>query len=112
MTAVLPLLDLPFLNENSTWNIARPQTEARPGVAHTLIAPLLLAKTGKPGRSAALGVYALAYRIGLWRSKPECGKSSSQFRVLSEIDVRLYFSENWELGTQSRSCILKRARTP
>jgi hypothetical protein len=35
MTTVLPLPVLPLLNPNSTWNIARPQTEARPRVAHT-----------------------------------------------------------------------------
>src|SRR5208283_3444850 len=70
MTAVLPLPVLLLLNENSTWNITRPQTEARPRVAHTACAAAA-EKTGKPGRSAELCVYALAYRIGLWRSKPE-----------------------------------------
>ena len=50
------------------WRDRKPKPA--PG-SHTRVAPLLLNKTGKPGKSAVLGVYALAYRIGLWRSKPE-----------------------------------------
>ena len=56
--------------QNSTWIIARPQTEARPRVAHTGCAAVAELRL-ENWESAVLGVYSLAYRIRLWRSKPE-----------------------------------------
>src|SRR5580658_5764036 len=69
MTAVLPLL-------NAHSNLKDCATVRPPHGRTHWLRRLLVNQTGKLGRSAVRGVYALAYRIGRWRSKPEFSESS------------------------------------
>jgi hypothetical protein len=76
MTAVLPLLVLLALNANSIWEYCGPP--AAPWFAHTGRAAA--EETGKLGKSAVRGVYAPAYRIGLWRSNRGLQRSEGRLQ--------------------------------